>query len=450
VNPGLLSTWLPLALATACGVMLLRDRKAWGVTAFATTCWAIAGVRYAGIAYLLTPSMLVGAGGLSLLTWGLLQARRIPFAADAGSHDAGQAEQPQQTTNPAAETTQLASIGELTAQFDEWLALHRNQPDPWPDFGEFLRSALVLACGARHIRAYRLLTNEESELCPLRRTEPGEHDFPSVHSGLVGNVVTSGKSFHAADGGRAPLVEALASDDDTGTEGCTWCFAIRQQRGSIGVVRVGEIDPTLAGNRARLEDIEAAVTLFWSVLTESCRARVASFVDPLTGALTHRAFMESAQRVVEDSYTTGEPVAVLTVSLEGLRALADRGHWDAANQIAFEVSLLLRERLRDEDELGVFDGSRFLVLLRRVDSDLATLIARQLLERISPVMVQRSRGGIPLTLRCGVAGSGGGRPSLRDMIVHANASCREARRAGVALMTSLPVKEEVAPPCTST
>jgi GGDEF domain-containing protein len=437
VNPALSAAWFPLALGATLGAALLRTRACWAVTAFALAGWFLAGYRQEQLTALAGLPVLAGAAGLVGATW---ITRRAMLHWDAGPKPA--AAEPEPRPEPAAPAGERVSIAALVEQFGEWLATHRGKADPWPDFGEFLRSSLVVACGARHIRAYRMLAADEEQLTPLRLTEPGEHDFPSTHEGIVGEVLRSGTSYFADSPNPVRPGEALGASVD---DHCAWCFAVKHQNTTIGLVRVAGVDPAIA-DRQRLIDLEGIVNLFWIVLTESCRARLIGFMDPVTGALSHRAFMDSAERTLEEAYAAEEPVAIVAVAIEGLRTLCDRGQWELANQTAFEVSLLLRERLREDDELGVFDGSRFLLLLRRVEPGLAGLITTQLLERITPLLAQRSRGGTELAIRCGVAGSGKSREPLQSLVARATACCLDARRRGLPLMIDHHSAPEAAAP----
>ena len=329
------------------------------------------------------------------------------------------------------------SAVEIATRFDEWLASHHTQADPWPDFGEFVRTILFQSCGARQVRAYRLLRGDNNQLYPMRRIGPDETDFPSARNGIVGHVVTSGKSYYDTDPSQGELVDSLASDSKSSSHSCVWCFAIRERRRTIGVVQVGQRENLDGVDPGSLPLIESVVGLCWAVLTETCRSRKAGFTDPVAGVLTHRAFVEAGERALADSYANSEPVALVNVSIEGLRRFADNGQWDLANQVLFEISTLLKSRLRDDDEIGIFDGSRFLLLLRRVDSSLAELIVRKLMERVTAHFESRDRWGGVLGVRCGVVGSGLHEPTLRTLISRATAKCQEARAEGVTLATDL-------------
>ena len=99
--------------------------------------------------------------------------------------------------------------------------------------------------------------------------------------------------------------------------------------------------------------------------------------------------------------------------------MADHGQWDLANEMLYEISAVLKQRVREDDEIGVLDGSRFLVLMRRVDSELAMLISRQLMDKMVEICADTQRWGTHKQVRCGVAGSGLATPRLRDLVERA-------------------------------
>ncbi len=331
------------------------------------------------------------------------------------------------------------TLGEVITRLNDWLSTSQQRVDPWPEFGEALRSCLVAACGATHIRAYRLLATDDDQLYPLRRTDPDENDFPSTRSGIIGHVVTTGKSYYTEDPSQGSLVNELAESSE---RHCSWCFAIKQNHRTIGVVEVGALGDTPLTDKTRLPILEGVISTCWISLTESCRSRVAGFTDPVSGVLTHNAFINAAERSLQDSYDHGEPAVMMNISVEGLRTLADNGQWDLANQLLFEVSSEMKKRLRHDDEIGVFDGSRYLLLMRRVDSELAVLIADQLMNKLTKICENNERWGTNISVRCGLAGTGVGRPPLATLVAKANDNCQIARKQGETIISDVvPIQE---------
>jgi GGDEF domain-containing protein len=332
------------------------------------------------------------------------------------------------------------ALRDVFPRFDDWLAQHRERSEPWPNFGEFIRSTLSELCGARHIRVYRISRPEPASLQPLYECTRSDGESPSARSGIIGHVVTTGRTYYAGNPAHGELIEQLASEQSGATAPCVWCFAITQNRHALGVVSVGELCDSACADPELLLLAEHMLSLCWATLAETCRSRLKGATDPVSGVLTHEAFVEAGERNLAASYQHGEPVALIAVSIEGLRTFADNGKWEIANQVLYEASGLLKQRMRQDDEIGVFDGTRFLLLLRRVDSALAMLIVKQLIDQLLALCEDRARwgaGAANLTARCGVAGSGVGRPSMRTLIARATANCQDAHRRKVSIVSDL-------------
>jgi GGDEF domain-containing protein len=139
-------------------------------------------------------------------------------------------------------------------------------------------------------------------------------------------------------------------------------------------------------------------------------------------------------------------VAIAVIVVEGMRELNDAGRWEVADELVREVADSLRRKVRMDDRLGRFDGSRFIWLLRRVDAELASLIVKQVMARLTtlcgdrtplhPPLRRGERGG-SITVRCGVVGSGTENPDLRTLVSHALVQSRRARLEHVTIAGEL-------------
>jgi GGDEF domain-containing protein len=131
-----------------------------------------------------------------------------------------------------------------------------------------------------------------------------------------------------------------------------------------------------------------------------------------------------------------------------------------ADELVRSIGQALRQKARRDDQLGRFDGSRFLVLLRRVDSELSSLIVAQIVARLRAVC-ERHTGSLdsskeiaarpsqeralhPIGIRCGVVASESSRPGIRSLVSGSLAQWKRARIAGQ------PVSFGLALPCDAT
>jgi len=233
-------------------------------------------------------------------------------------------------------------------------------------------------------------------------------------------------------------VNQLAEETD---ESIAWCFAVRQGARRLGVVVVGQTGMEPARLRDFSQAMEKLINQFWCRVADAQHCRSAEQVDPVSALHTRPAFLRIAEDVLKSSFSQGEPVAVVVIAMEGLRELNDSGRWDVADDLIHEVSDVLRRKIRLDDRIGRFDGSRIVLLLRRVDSELASLIVKQMLSKISDVCVDETRWGTPLAVRCGITGSGTEQPSLRTLVSRALMQCRRARIEGLPIASDIEVRE---------
>lgn len=447
----LLLPWFPVVLAAAVGARLLASTSGTGGrgTWLGITCslfWVVVVQTNVGVPFWHDPvmfaSLLSGTAAIvGMAHWSERHgesANRMPTGAEARSaYNAAKG-----GNDHASEFMgELKAVSDAIGRFDDWLDAHRGDADVWPAFDEFVRHVLFACCGASHARPYRILS-EGAGLVPLRTMEsagvPSPGELESARRGIVGHVAMTGRTFLADDASQGTLIQKLA-DQPAGAgryEGPAWCFAIRAGARTIGVVSIGQFGamrPTQAGLRA----IEALIGQFWTTLSEVCRSRSAVTRDPVSGFMTREAFLDEGRRMAESAYAVGEPVAVAVIQIEGLRALLDGGQWSLADEVLHEVSAALRHRLRPDDLIGRFDDARVVLLLRRVDSELASLIADQFVERLTGLHVLRRVMKGDMELRCGVSGSGALRVPIERLTSEALRLCRLARERRVRTVTDV-------------
>ncbi len=431
MNLTLVLPWFPIVLGVGVGARLLDRPRGVGLGILGAVFWVIVIQASAGpgvFQQVWTLAALV-SGAAAIVAIGTWSAQ--PAGAWRGEPEA---RRPQPVSLTERTTGPDQRFGAILSRFIDWLEVHRYSSDPWPEFGELVRVLLHDLCGAVHVHPYRIL-REDEVLVPLRAYGPGDTpEFVCARQGVVGHVATSGRSYVVGDPNQGELVKRLADESD---EELAWCFAITQGQYRIGLVRVGRLLDGESVDPSRLATAERLVSLFWLTLGEVRRSEVARSRDPASGLLTREPFLVAADRVLAAAYAHNEPVAVAVFGLEGMRNMCDRGDWVLADKLISEASAFLLERVRAEDCIGRFDDSRFVLLLRRVDSALGRLIAEQLLTKLSDLCGDEQRWSGSHTVRCGLVGSGTDQPALADLVSRAVTKCSDARRAGVRMACDL-------------
>ena len=438
--------WLPVVLAVALGGRLLDRARGLGFGFLGGLFWVALVLMQAKPGTLADPLLLLGviAGAAAIVAVGAWSGDQGQAGRSTGERSGSASSRESSSSHPLATAYERRSqmdylpITDVLLRFDDWTEDHRYAADPWPDFGEFLRTALYQLCGATHVRPYRVLS-EGDQLVPLRAIDPGDtRDIISARHGVIGHVATSGVSYIAGDPSHGKLIDQLACQSGGDV---AWCFAIKQGARKIGLVKVGQLTDQYLDNKPLLLAVEALICQFWTTLSEVCRSRAAETRDPASGLPTREPFLSEADRVLRTTYTNNEPVVLAIIAVEGVRGLSDRGDWEVADSLIADVAAVLQERIRDDDRLGRFDDSRFVLLLRRVDSALGRLIVDQLHQKLTALCGDTSRWQTPIAVRCGVAGSGTDQPSLAQLIARAIAQCHQARRTVVPIASDLEAQD---------
>lgn len=434
----LLLPWFPIVLAVGVGGRLLGRTRGGGLGVLCALFWIILIQASNGEAIWMNPwtTATILAGAVAIIAMGRWSGDVPDVEALPSLHPAGAASDPMPSAQTDVDAARL--VTEAIEQFDSWLDAHRDDTDPWPDFDEFLRTMLRHACQARKVRAFRI-AGEGQELAPLREPESASgSDRLSARHGLLGHVVTSGRPYRADHDAAGERLGELAAQGD---EAVAWCFAVREGVRRLGVVSVGVLDLEPRRCHHRLRAMESLVNHFWVTLAGVVHGRRAAQLDPECGVLTREAFLRDATKGMESSYRQGEPVVVAILAIEGLRELNDAGRWDATDEFLSMCGQELRKRIRIDDVLGRFDGSRLVLLLQRVDSELATLIMRQTVARLETLCRDGDRWPAAMSIRSGLAGSGTGKPDLTTLLTRALAQGRRAREEHLAVASDLAAAE---------
>lgn len=429
----LLLPWFPIVLAVGIGGHLLGRERGWGLGVVSALFWVVLTQS------LTSTAVWTDAWSVFSLLTGSVAIMCMGAWAGKSASDISLVDRPTVTDEigpivTTANTDSLDELASLTRQFNEWLPDYATQKYPWPAFGEFIRSAIHRVCRASHVKPYRL-TDDGDALAPLREADPllEEHRV-SARRGVIGHVLTSGRSYVANDSAQGPLVEELVAQTE---RDCAWCFPINRGRERLGVVCVEQLEMNPRIDSSLLALMEELIGQFWRTLDATIRQERAEQTDPVSHLPTRPAFLRSAGQAVVESYKQGEPVAFAIFSVEGIRDLTDHGRWHEADELVAEIARTLMGKLRTDDRVGRFDGSRFAVLFRRVDSELATLIVNQLMTQLETVCDDKSRWGITMKVRCALVGSGTEQPEIETLVTSTLKQERRARNENMRTATDI-------------
>jgi diguanylate cyclase (GGDEF)-like protein len=334
------------------------------------------------------------------------------------AHAAGPAAgaEPTECTSLPTEET----VGAIVSDFLEWIDSEPAREDraeqetaSWAAFDQFVRQTLRERLGAARVRLYALSADGQ-QLKPLTRDPGPSTEWPAATTGLIGHVIASGNAFVAGHPEQGERIAELASDD---AQSWGWLLPLRMHDRTCALVAVGRIRSAAAAlaGITMADATRGLLQLFWTYVDSQQALRRSRRTDNQSGMLNRTELLKQLQQATRQSARDGEPIMVLTLAIEGMRRLDDTGHWSQRDALIERLGNVLRNKVRSDDLLGRFTDDRFVVVLRRLDSALGTLIAEKLMETVRTNVLDvhedanQGPDSMPsdgLSLRGGLAGSG--------------------------------------------
>lgn len=152
-------------------------------------------------------------------------------------------------------------------------------------------------------------------------------------------------------------------------------------------------------------------------------------VDPLTGLLNRRAFVDLAIREIARARRLKSPYAVLMIDLDLFKHVNDDFGHQAGDRVLADFAAEAMRSVRSEDLVGRYGGEEFCILLPGATLQPAIAIA----ERLRSAVSQRPLGQLPrvTTVSIGLAACNGAtEESLDDAIRRADEALYRAKNEG--------------------
>jgi diguanylate cyclase (GGDEF)-like protein len=168
--------------------------------------------------------------------------------------------------------------------------------------------------------------------------------------------------------------------------------------------------------------VAACVSTLSAAETEQ---REGAGLDPLTGLLNRTSLRLRFDELVEQASLFGEPVSVIALDVDHLRAINDEHGHARGDAVLREVAYLLRRRLRSFELVYRIGGEELLVLLPGT----SLLDAAGVAERLRRAIVTVRPGGLDVTASFGVAEADQD-ASLTETLAAADGALLAAKAAG--------------------
>jgi diguanylate cyclase (GGDEF)-like protein len=154
-----------------------------------------------------------------------------------------------------------------------------------------------------------------------------------------------------------------------------------------------------------------------------------ALIDPLTGVLNRRSFLEFSSREAARTQRGGSDFAVLMADIDHFKRINDTHGHPAGDAVIREFAEIATRILRPSDILGRYGGEEFVISLPDTSQTQAMLVADRLLKSVEAAAVISDTGAIRFTVSIGVAGCSPHSP-LKDAIKRADGALYAAKHNG--------------------
>ena len=139
---------------------------------------------------------------------------------------------------------------------------------------------------------------------------------------------------------------------------------------------------------------------------EHTQARRLADIDPLTGVFNRRAWGRRLVELEERMRLRGESLSLLFLDVDRFKQINDRLGHDAGDRALQAIAAVMRQELRNLDEIGRYGGEEFVVALPGADAQRAMQIAERIRIHMQLLASASVEGGMP-TVSIGVASTRG-------------------------------------------
>jgi len=193
----------------------------------------------------------------------------------------------------------------------------------------------------------------------------------------------------------------------------------------------------------------AFILLAMSKERTELRHKTAAMIDPLTGLLNRRAFVQDGETLLQQQIARDRPIGVLLVDLDNFKSINDRFGHPVGDKVLQIFAKTARGCLRQTDLVGRLGGEEFIVVLADAGHDNAFLVADRLRNAFAANAAVVDGQALYSTMSIGVSVILDPRQNLSDLMTLADqalylAKARGRNRVEVAAIDAPERKEDVA------
>lgn len=151
--------------------------------------------------------------------------------------------------------------------------------------------------------------------------------------------------------------------------------------------------------------------------------------DPLTGLYNARVLSERIHRALERAVRTGQPISMMMIDVDHLKALNDRFGHQAGDAALRHVANALRSGKGVADAAARWGGDEFVVLLEGADANAAMRVAENVVTYLRNTPVVLGKAPTTVTATIGVATANKPDPAV-DLLVIADRALYAGKARG--------------------
>ena len=161
------------------------------------------------------------------------------------------------------------------------------------------------------------------------------------------------------------------------------------------------------------------------------RIRQLSRTDALTGLSNRRSILESLDHELRRAVRHAWPVSVVILDLDHFKRINDTWGHPAGDQVLRESARLLRECVRDTDEVGRYGGEEFMIILPDASVEQARGVLERCRQRLADAHILIEGGEVlRVSASFGLSCEQGGSGSAQALINSADAALYRAKENG--------------------
>jgi diguanylate cyclase (GGDEF)-like protein len=221
------------------------------------------------------------------------------------------------------------------------------------------------------------------------------------------------------------VAQAIHASNDRGAQAFMFLSAQANPQTKVRALALGAAD--YVTKPFDPDELMARIARIVATVTREASLRADALTDPLTGLANYRSLAQSLERELERSRRYEQPLSLITLDLDHLKAINDEHGHDAGNDAIRLVAQVLKGAVRKFEVVARQGGDEFAVLLPNTGGSEAQRLAERLRAEIGALSLR----GVPLTASIGVASRERGRDLEAAALMKASdGALYRAKRAG--------------------